>query len=1512
VPFYRSIRPALLAGTALVGAANLITLLSTQDAMACVNGGPAVIASSNCLVSPSLTPTTMTFATGATGTLTLSGTSPTGAINATTAHQGNINVDGSTVLNAAATIGATTAVGDISVRPNHTLDASAVATIRANSITLGRTVSIGQATLVLGNTAVTTANGLNALGAYGGRVVVDGNATINGNIATTTPRMTVIVNDGQSLTTNSSTIGSTSSNSNSSATLITLGSTAGGADATLTLNGTTSLQTEIRGAAAGKGNLVVNGNVTMQSASFIGRADAYLNHIDVNSGFTLDTGSSIIRASTVTVGTGGGNGTLRLNNAMIYSDVDGNGNGGNVIEVTGTDARIFGNVGTTNGIDTLIHDGAILAVSDASIFRSTTTLGNGSGSNARLTLSGNISLQGSINGNAAGKGSLTIAGNTTLASGVNLGNTNSLALISVNANGALDATNAATIAASAITLNSGATLTLGNTSVTTSGGLNAGGSIAGKVIIAGNAIITGDVAATATANNAQLNVTVNNGQSLTTNSSIYAANTVLGSATGGTNAALTFNGTTNVKSKITTVENGKGNATINGNVTMAAQSSMGTSSVRLNQLTINSSHALTLSSNSSVAANTITVGSGAGNAGLILNGGTVTGNVDGDGQSGNLVTVAGSATINGTLGATNGINTVVNNGGSLMMSGANYNADTTLGNGGNGTASLTLNSTTVNSSINGNVAGQGNLTTANSVTLGATANLGNTNSLASIMLSSGTLDATAVSAMAANRIYLQQSATLRLGATTLNTGTGSGTSNGLAGDGTVAVNGNATVNGSINGNMSGGGVKLKVGNGFNLTTTGNADYAKAELGTGSTLTLQGASTWTNSTVSAATAGVGIVAIDDNITLGSKSKIGTSDKKLASVTVNAGKSLTLADSNSSIFASALTLGNGSSMTMTGGTLDAAVDGSAAGEGNLTFLGVNTLKQTVGATNRLDIITVGNGTELATLNLAQNIYANSVIVADKGILASQSDSKSITGALTVNAGSINLSTGNISVSNGVTIASGKTATMGMAFGTSASGYLDVTGGTLTLGNGSSAIDITPTMTDRAVVDGDKFLIVKNANVPVLNGGQFNVKSTALVNWSARVAVAGDAGTDIYGRTITVGHDVVIAPTVIAASTLPDVNKENAKTLDSISDTPTDTKTAEVKAALQNLGTAAEVDAAGAQLKPETGRGTIEATLSSTAQTLAVVGNRAESLRLAARAEDNRPSARSGISSGDVNENRGFWTEGFGTLAEQGRRGTSDGYKSSTAGMAVGADTQVAEALRVGLAGSYAQTWMDEKGARAANGNDITSYGAILYSSYTGEPWYFDTSLGVALHRYEGQRGIGFTGFNGIASNKHDGVQYTAKAEAGYPVFFGNTQLTPMANLTWTRLNQDGYREYGDSGANLTVASTSVDSLTSGIGGKIAHRFETSYGTLMPELRFAWLHEFKDNPSLTTARFTGGGAAFTTEGQAPARNGAAIGVGLTLLANDSYELSANVDVELRDEYVSKSGRLRLRSSF
>ncbi|WAB80208.1 autotransporter outer membrane beta-barrel domain-containing protein [Rhodopseudomonas palustris] len=73
----------------------------------------------------------------------------------------------------------------------------------------------------------------------------------------------------------------------------------------------------------------------------------------------------------------------------------------------------------------------------------------------------------------------------------------------------------------------------------------------------------------------------------------------------------------------------------------------------------------------------------------------------------------------------------------------------------------------------------------------------------------------------------------------------------------------------------------------------------------------------------------------------------------------------------------------------------------------------------------------------------------------------------------------------------------------------------------------------------------------------------------------------------------------------------------------------------------------------------------------------------------------------------------------------------------------------------------------------------------------------------------------------------------------------------SLQYTRVATDAFTESGSISA-LSVAADRAESLRSGASLRIAHDLQTSNGVLTPELRLAWLHEFRDGVRGIDANF------------------------------------------------------------
>ena len=85
------------------------------------------------------------------------------------------------------------------------------------------------------------------------------------------------------------------------------------------------------------------------------------------------------------------------------------------------------------------------------------------------------------------------------------------------------------------------------------------------------------------------------------------------------------------------------------------------------------------------------------------------------------------------------------------------------------------------------------------------------------------------------------------------------------------------------------------------------------------------------------------------------------------------------------------------------------------------------------------------------------------------------------------------------------------------------------------------------------------------------------------------------------------------------------------------------------------------------------------------------------------------------------------------------------------------------------------------------------------------------------------------------------------------------------------------------------------------------------LTGDIHAMWLRELADTNQDTTASFNAGGAAFTTKGVKMDRNAYNLGTSLNLSNKAATQtLSISYDAEIKDQYLSHSGRVQARFDF
>lgn len=240
--------------------------------------------------------------------------------------------------------------------------------------------------------------------------------------------------------------------------------------------------------------------------------------------------------------------------------------------------------------------------------------------------------------------------------------------------------------------------------------------------------------------------------------------------------------------------------------------------------------------------------------------------------------------------------------------------------------------------------------------------------------------------------------------------------------------------------------------------------------------------------------------------------------------------------------------------------------------------------------------------------------------------------------------------------------------------------------------------------------------------------------------------------------------------------------------------------------------------------------------------------------------------------------------------------------------GYDNWIASNTRLGVALGYANTAIDGQGFTAQNRTDIDSLLLELYGSVKGSGWYIAGRTGFAWHTIDTTRVLTVP-FKDEATGSHDGQQFNASVEFGAPMRTSGAVIAPIASLTYSNLDQDGYTERSGAGMALTVGGQTNESLVSGLGLKalVAIARDTAI-----EGRAVWMHEFLDTNQSVAAAFAAGGDTFTASGPDVGRDTALLGVGMIANVESNTTFQMNYDANIRQDFIGHVGSVRLTVGF
>lgn len=578
-------------------------------------------------------------------------------------------------------------------------------------------------------------------------------------------------------------------------------------------------------------------------------------------------------------------------------------------------------------------------------------------------------------------------------------------------------------------------------------------------------------------------------------------------------------------------------------------------------------------------------------------------------------------------------------------------------------------------------------------------------------------------------------------------------------------------------------------------------------------------------------------------------IGASDKKLASVVFNAGTAGTSAAPVQStitgnVYANSVTIGNGTAYTKATMTAGAHVLGD-----NLTLAGPNTTYVADAAFNTAF-------SKIAATGMLSNATASRVTVQG----------------------------GNV-VTNGATLKFS----------------VDTNNDGTTKESTSSWIKTSGTGT----------LVMNHAEKVELNllGSLKNGASLGLIQTGVNGTLVGPASTVDNSFVITTAATETSAGLVMTASRTNDVYITKSATLGHFSN-----------AAAQRLGELGFAGKAGRYSDDmqvvfnkldidQWGYGNNAANLATQVKRLAPIANAsAEQSALAATTGAlNAVGERLSVLRGDskmagtdgngrqLGSDQTGWVKLLGGTYSAKSIGQYDGFKSTSSGLAAGADTKLENGV-VGAMFSYASTSINQKDFRDGDTGRMGSNTLALYGTQEYGDAYVEAALARTQHNLGSNR---VTAIDRVANANVDFSQNSLKLGAGYRVAIDgdrNSILTPMISLQSDKLKQDAYSETGADALSLKVDGRNASRTRTSLGLRYNTSFVNAGTTFYPEFSVAANRNSGMGNTDVVASFAGDTSAtkFTTTGAVLPRTSYSLSAGLRFATSKTTEVQVGYRFE------------------
>ena len=255
-------------------------------------------------------------------------------------------------------------------------------------------------------------------------------------------------------------------------------------------------------------------------------------------------------------------------------------------------------------------------------------------------------------------------------------------------------------------------------------------------------------------------------------------------------------------------------------------------------------------------------------------------------------------------------------------------------------------------------------------------------------------------------------------------------------------------------------------------------------------------------------------------------------------------------------------------------------------------------------------------------------------------------------------------------------------------------------------------------------------------------------------------------------------------------------------------------------------------------------------------------------------------------------GVWAQGLYNRSKQ-----ADAFNGYTRGIALGLDGTINKRWTIGAGYSFAHS--DISGS--ARDTAINSNTVFVYGQYKPSQWYLNAIANYTSSDYS-EKGT-------VIDNTPIFADYSVKSYGGNVAtgYNFNTGITPELGLRYIHVTADDY-------TNSFGVKTHMDNanfLTGILGAKYAFNVVAGkHTTFMPQLNAGFKYDLLSDKNIATVTMPGINS-YTMDGERLSRIGGEFGIGLGMKYRN-LDIALNYDIDVRKDYTSQTGMLKLRCNF